>query len=78
MGNHPASCRDPECVLAYVEHLRGFAVSAHATPNRRPDVVRIDNKERQFSVDGAAYRRLRKDGLQPPTVDGSAQIEAHI
>lgn len=75
MGEHPASCRDPECDLPYVAHLRDIAVSAHATPNRRPDVVRIDRTEARWDRDGDAYKRIRKEGLQPEHVDGSAQLE---
>lgn len=32
-------------------------------------------KDRKFEKDAAAYRRLRKDGVQPKHVDGSALAE---
>ena len=32
-------------------------------------------RDRQLAVDGAAYRRLRKEGIQPKGVDKSAMLE---
>lgn len=74
--SHPACCVDPNCDLEYISHLRGFAVSAHATPTRKPDVVRIDRADKALEVDGAAYRSLRKQGYQPHDVDGCHQLTA--
>lgn len=37
--------------------------------------VGIDRREKVLSQDLAAYKRLRTEGLQPPRVDGSAQLE---
>lgn len=31
--------------------------------------------DRRLSADLAAYKRLRREGLQPPHVDGSAELE---
>ena len=31
--------------------------------------------EQQFSMDMGAYKRIRKQGLQPRTIDGSAELE---
>ena len=63
------------CCATPQEHWRSVAVSAHATPTRRPDVVRVDETEKQWDRDGESYRRLRKDGLQPNHIDGSADFE---
>lgn len=76
MGEHPASCRDPECELTYVEHLRGFAVAAAATPNRRPETVRIDAKDAAFERDAPAYKALRRQGFQPRDIDGCHELQA--
>lgn len=35
-------------------------------------------KDAQISRDNDAYRRLRKDDIQPEHVDGSAQLEARL
>lgn len=35
-----------------------------------------DTRERQLDKDLAAYQRLRREGLQPPGVDGSALLES--
>jgi hypothetical protein len=35
-----------------------------------------DARERRLSEDLAAYKRLRHEGLQPPTNDGCARLES--
>ncbi len=58
-------------------------ISASATPTRGlHDGKAIDwsqskSNERQKEKDMAAYKRLRSDGFQPPTISGSAQLETH-
>lgn len=76
MGLHPASCRDPECQLPYVEHLRGIGISAEATPNRKPHAAQSVAKDRVWDKDLDAYKRLRTDGVQPSSNLGSARLEA--
>ena len=41
-----------------------------ARARRKPDA-----KDRALAKDLDAYKRLRKEGLQPPSVDGSARLE---
>lgn len=52
-------------------------VSAEATPTRRPRAVSLENVERGWHRDHAAYERLVKQGYQPPRLDGSALRESH-
>lgn len=35
-----------------------------------------DERERRLDADLDAYQRLRREGLQPPTNDGCARLEA--
>jgi hypothetical protein len=51
-------------------------VAASAMPSRRGDVIHTEQREQTFGKDADAYRRLRRDGLQPPHVDGSHRLEA--
>lgn len=37
--------------------------------------VNVRNRDKQFALDNAAYRRLRADGQQPRGVDHSAMAE---
>lgn len=74
--SHPTSCTDPDCGLSYVEHLRGIAIAAAATPTRRPEVVRIDATERRWDKDMGAYRALRRQGYQPEQIDGCDRLSA--
>lgn len=75
--NHPASCKDPEhCTLpSYAAHLIGFGVAAAAQPTRKPHVVREEEKEQQLSADLPAYKRLRRNGVQPRQIDGASSLE---
>lgn len=59
-----------------IDKLRSIQIGARAMPSRKAEVARGEAKDAQFAKDAAAYRRLRKHGLQPPQVDGSAEREA--
>lgn len=72
---HPASCKDPGCDLSYAAHLRTIAVSAAATPTRRPHAAETILKDKALDRDLDAYKRLRRDGVQPPRNQGSAALE---
>jgi len=87
---HPASCRDPNCALTYREHLLTINVSATAIPNRAVTRSKSENdqviipdepttqtliREKRWERDNEAYKRLHKQGLRPPHVDGSALRE---
>lgn len=53
-------------------------VAPSATPTRASeiDVGATRQAEKNKDADMAAYKRLRKDGVQPPKIDGSAKLEA--
>ncbi|MCP3857266.1 MAG: hypothetical protein GY698_21465 [Actinomycetia bacterium] len=53
-------------------------VSATATPTRSAEVVEIGEREGRWATDGDAYRRIRKAGLQPDKIDGSAELERRL
>jgi len=36
----------------------------------------VDKRERELSKDLAAYKRLRREGLQPPSTEGCARLES--
>lgn len=55
--------------------IAGIAMSSSAMPNRKSDTRAIEQKERRWDRDMDAYKRLRRDGLQPPNIDGSAKLE---
>ena len=77
MSTCPSSCKDANCTLTYREHLLSIGVSPSATPTRGKGwhASRVNAKEAAFDKDSAAYRRLRKEGLQPRNIDGSAALE---
>lgn len=55
--------------------VAGVAFSSAAMPNRRPETHRINETERRWDSDMGAYKRLRRDGLQPPNIDGARELE---
>lgn len=50
--------------------VAGVGFAASAMPGRHPKVTAINARESRWDRDMAAYRRLRRDGLQPPSIDG--------
>lgn len=55
--------------------IAGIQLSSAATPTRRRENDAINQKEKRWDRDMDAYKRLRRDGLQPPNIDGSARLE---
>ena len=62
----------------YACKVLSISISAAATPNRRPGVTGKDAQESRLSKDLPAYKRLRRDGLQPRNIDGSAELEKRV
>lgn len=68
-------CGKPCKCESYRAHLLSIGVAASAMPSRRGAVAATEAKERALHRDRDAYKRLRQNGLQPPSVDGSARLE---
>jgi hypothetical protein len=56
--------------------IAGISISSAAMPGRKADSHRINETEKQWHKDMDAYKRLRRDGLQPKKIDGSHMVEA--
>ena len=78
-------CQTPTCFTpwpddehpAFAGKMRGcFGESARTVGIESADTWRINARDKEISRDNDAYRRLRKDGVQPERVDGSAKLEA--
>lgn len=54
-----------------------FSVSADAIPTRRPRAAEVNATERRWDVDMPAYKRMRRNGVQPRSIDGCAHLERH-
>jgi len=57
------------CCPSPREHYRSLTFVDHGQGS-------YHDRDRQLRKDLDAYKRLRKDGLQPAHVDGSAKLEA--
>jgi len=55
--------------------IAGVAFAASSMPSRKIATNDIDATERRWSKDMDAYKRLKRDGLQPAKIDGSADME---
>lgn len=62
-------------VREFQEKLRSISFAPSAMPSRAPGAVLDGGRESRWEKDIPAYRRLRKDGLQPKKVDGCAAVE---
>ena len=53
-------------------------VSPSAVPSRNSviDLEATKQAEKDKAADMDAYKRLRRDGMQPPSINGSARLEA--
>jgi hypothetical protein len=52
------------------------SVAPSATPSRHPGAAATVARDRQWDADMPAYARLRANGVQPPRIDGSAELES--
>lgn len=68
-------CGKPCKCESYRAHLLSVGIAATAMPSRKGAVAVTEAKERTLHRDRDAYKRLRQDGLQPPQIDGCAQLE---
>lgn len=68
---HPCNCP------SYRDHVSSIHFGAGAFPTRKAEVARTEAKERVLAKDLVAYRNLRRNGVQPKSVDGSAHLERH-
>jgi len=57
--------------------VAGVRMGHNSTTTRGAEVDRINRTERNWNKDMPAYKRLRQQGLQPKSVDGSAFLENH-
>jgi len=62
------------CFACRISHVR---VSGAAMPTRQ-NVSSMNGKEKQLDKDLDAYKRIRRSGGQPETIDGSARMEKTV
>ena len=67
------------CGTGMVKVISAVRVAPSACPTRTSvvDVAATNKAEKRKAADMDAYKRLRRDGVQPPEINGSAKLEAH-
>lgn len=68
-------CGKPCNCPSYRDHLLSVSVAPSAMPSRSPEVAATKARDGRWQKDMPAYKRLRKDGVQPKSIDGAADIE---
>ena len=85
--SHPASCTEPDCNLSYRDHLVGIGISPAATPTRSvtrtrgladEPTTKTRAREQSWTRDLPAYKRLRDNGVRPPSTRGAAHLERQL
>ena len=72
MARHiPSPECKPDCFGCKIQTI---SIAGSAMPTRS-EAGRVEAETTRMHADVAAYKRLRKDGLQPKTVKGSAKLE---
>lgn len=67
------------CCATQREHYLSVRLSAEATPSKQSSHYKQTTaRDKSWPKDHAAYRRLRKDGVQPDHINGSAELEAAL
>lgn len=64
-----------ECSRIAVNVMASPAIAAEALPNKKHGVIAKNRQEREWDRDMPAYKRLRRDGIQPKGIDGAADLE---
>lgn len=64
-----------ECSRVATMHMTSPAIAADALPNKLHGVRAANAQDARWDEDMPAYKRLRKEGLQPKSVDGSRDVE---
>ena len=70
------ACGKPCNCPSYREHLLSVGFGAQAMPTRRADVADVERREVVLRKDLDAYTRLRREGLQPQSHVGAADLES--
>jgi len=72
--------RDPGGPNPYLERLRSVGFAASAMPSRAAGAAAkvVNDREGRWNADMPAYKRLRRAGDQPPSIDGAAERERRI
>lgn len=65
----------PDCSRIAPLHLASPAIAADALPNKMHGVRATNATEKSWDRDMPAYKRLRREGLQPRGIDGAADME---
>jgi hypothetical protein len=55
--------------------VSGVRMGANSTTSRGSQVEATNKVERGWQKDMPAYKRMRKEGLQPKRIDGAAEVE---
>lgn len=70
------SCGKACACPSYREHLLSVSFAPSATPSRHPHAAAAKETSKRWNKDLDAYKRLVSAGVQPPSTEGVAELEA--
>lgn len=56
--------------------VAGISFGSNSTTTRGSSVAEINQRAKNWDKDMPAYKRLRRNGVQPKSIDGAAALEA--
>jgi hypothetical protein len=56
--------------------VAGISFGSNPSTTRGAEVAKINERAKNWDKDMPAYKRLRKNGIQPKGIDGAAQLES--
>jgi hypothetical protein len=56
--------------------VAGISFGANPSTTKGQEVAKINERAKNWDKDMPAYKRLRRNGLQPKGIDGAAALEA--
>ena len=62
------------CCATPRDHYLSVGISSTCLPNKGGPITAIKKREESWEKDMPAYKALREQGLQPPRIDGSAEL----
>lgn len=55
--------------------IAGVRMGANTTTTKGAEVASVNDRAKRWDKDMPAYKRLRQQGYQPRSIDGSAEVE---
>jgi hypothetical protein len=66
--------QDCEAGKCFACKIQNISFGSGTAPTRRPGAEAVEAREKRWNKDMPAYKAMRAQGLQPPRIDGAAEL----